>query len=934
LEASQPSLLVGLPHAIPLDALEPFHTRLDGTQPCLLYAAWILERSASTSLEKTVSGFVFQPADLGMPPKFSQWRKHQDTAIDRGLSSESRFVVQNMPTGCHAAGQLILMHDGTTKRVQDIVVGDQLMGPDSKSRTVLSLCSGRDQMVRVVPVKGKSWVVNSNHVLTLVCTNEDAIPRRKNGKCIDISISEYREQSAWFKHLHKLKRCMVEFPATGMHDMELEPYFLGALLGDGSFINSVSLSKPDPEMLELAREQALKFGLRLRIDQGDSYYFSGPRGPSGRNPIIQALRRLELYGLRGCDKFVPRTYLTSHRPVRLAMLAGLLDTDGHLESNCYDFISCSERLASDVAFLARSCGFAAYETEAEKFCQTGAGGIYYRVSISGDLARVPCRIPRKQAADREQKKDVLRTGFSLVDEGEGEYYGFTLDGDGRYLLGDFTVTHNTGKSPNYMAQAALTGRTCVLTSTKGLQTQLLNDFSSMGLVDIRGRANYQCKMSSGMTCEDGAHAKCPHQKSSNCAYHCALQKALDAPMVVTNYTYWMLIHLFGEGLGNFDFLVLDESHNSESEVCSVMSTFFSIEDVYRTLNAAFPADNSGIDVWRRWALALLPRAVRKRDDMERAIKERGGTITLRDIRYFGQLKRLCSSLETVAHSKGSWESEAQLKGGYRLDPLWAADYAEPLLFRGIKKVLLTSATVIPKTLAMLGIEDGEYDYQEYPSVFPPSSSPLIYVPTIRVTWQTFKTPAIVDLWLHRIDQLIEDRLDRKGIIHTVSYGRKDLVVERSRFAEYMISHRTSDAIDQADYFRSSSPPAILLSPSMGTGYDFPGEQCEFQIICKVPYPDKRSRVMAARCDSKTGDPDYGPYITAQQLVQSCGRGMRSKEDRCENLVIDDNIRGFLASNRERVTKGGHSLLPGWFLKLYRRSDSLPIPPPKLRGGKA
>jgi hypothetical protein len=226
----------------------------------------------------------------------------------------------------------------------------------------------------------------------------------------------------------------------------------------------------------------------------------------------------------------------------------------------------------------------------------------------------------------------------------------------------------------------------------------------------------------------------------------------------------------------------------------------------------------------------------------------------------------------------------------------------------------------------MGISESDYEFQDYPAVFPASRNPFIYVPTVAVDHRTFATTngrsnGNIDLWLMRIDQLIGDRLDRKGIVHTVSYNRKNLILERSEWAEYMVSHTSLDTGDQIRRFRAERPPSVLLSPSVDTGYDFPFDQAEYQIICKVPYPDTRSRVMTARCNSKTGDPLYAPYLTAQRLVQSCGRDMRAVDDRGENIIIDDKIRGFLAAYR--------GLLPKWFLALYKRSDGLPEPPPKL-----
>lgn len=56
-----------------------------------------------------------------------------------------------MPTGCHAKGHGILMHDGSIKAVEDIIIGDLLMGPDSLPRTVLALARGRQEMRQVIP---------------------------------------------------------------------------------------------------------------------------------------------------------------------------------------------------------------------------------------------------------------------------------------------------------------------------------------------------------------------------------------------------------------------------------------------------------------------------------------------------------------------------------------------------------------------------------------------------------------------------------------------------------------------------------------------------------------------------------------------------------------------------------------------------------------
>jgi len=384
-----------------------------------------------------------EPARVITIPKL---RPYQEQAIDRIkqlIREGAKRILVVAPTGCHARGQLVLMHNGSTKRVEDVVVGDRLMGPDGTPREVLQLCRGRQQMARIVPTKGEAWTVNLDHVLSLVRTNDGW---GKANSVVDVTVHEWLQWSRTRKHLHKLFRVGVEFPQP-KEPLPIAPYFLGVLLGDGSIRRGVAVSTVDPEIEAACREQATTTGLQVRVETGPTvttYYLSGKK--NHRNPIAESLRALGLLGHRGDSKFVPNAYKTASRSERLAILAGLIDTDGALSRGGFDFVSQSERLARDVAFLSRSVGLAAYVSPCEKHDQHGNGGTYWRVSISGDCTVVPTRIPRKQAPARTQKKDVLRTGFSVELLDEDEYFGFALDRDRRYLLDDFTVTHNSGKT--------------------------------------------------------------------------------------------------------------------------------------------------------------------------------------------------------------------------------------------------------------------------------------------------------------------------------------------------------------------------------------------------------------------------------------------------------------------------------------------------------
>lgn len=362
-------------------------------------------------------------------------------------------------TGCHPAGQGILMYDGRIKKVEDIKSGDILMGPDSSPRRVLRTINGKGSIFKVAPIRGVPFFVNEDHILTLVKTGV------KSSETIDVSVRDWMQWNKSRKHLYKLFRVQVTHFGGERIDLPLDPYLLGALLGDGGIINCVKFfcSTDDEELLQEVASRAASHGVSCHAGNSQKkdskcieYLISnglnwkGKNRHFGRNPILDALKSLGLLGCNSGNKFIPFLYQTSSEANRLAVLAGILDTDGHItNNNSCDYITKSIRLANDVAFIARSLGFMAIISESYKYDQNGQGGLYYRLSISGDLSRIPMVLSRKKkrAAPRKQKKNNLRTGFSIDKISDNEqYFGFTLDKDGRYLLDDFTVTHNSGKT--------------------------------------------------------------------------------------------------------------------------------------------------------------------------------------------------------------------------------------------------------------------------------------------------------------------------------------------------------------------------------------------------------------------------------------------------------------------------------------------------------
>jgi len=323
-------------------------------------------------------------------------------AIRREFASGQKKVLLSLATGagkCHGRGTKILLHDGSIKNVEDVQAGDRLMGPDSSPRLVRSLARGREELFRVIPVKGDPWTANRSHILSLVNSSTSE-------KC-NISIHDYLSSGKNFKYLHKLWRTGVSFQESST---PFDPYMVGIYIAEGSK-HFTQITNPDEDHFRSKQQ--------------------------GWHKNHCDLLRRHVSSLE--SRWIPRDYLINSDTVRLTVLAGLLDGDGYHDGRGgYQFSTQHDHLKNDFLFLARSLGFAAYAAD-----KIVGGKIYYIINVSGDTSRIPCLIKRKQAPSRRQIKSVLRTGFSLESIGDEDFFGFDIDGDHLYILGDFTVTHNT-----------------------------------------------------------------------------------------------------------------------------------------------------------------------------------------------------------------------------------------------------------------------------------------------------------------------------------------------------------------------------------------------------------------------------------------------------------------------------------------------------------
>src|SRR3990167_9256641 len=387
-------------------------------------------------------------------------------------------------------------------------------------------------------------------------------------------------------------------------------------------------------------------------------------------------------------------------------------------------------------------------------------------------------------------------------------------------------------------------------------------------------------------------------KDNGCDYFDDYRRACDKQLVSTNYAYWIAINRFGQGLGKFDMLVLDECHSSPDQLSSAMSAEFTHKD-FKELGTKPPKIDAPLQSWRMWGRVQLQRVTGKIDFFTRGAKigaTVGGVFTftkdsdLPDATELKFWKKLEGKCKTLSESSDDWIIESdENNGNIRIAPAWVRKYAESNLFMGIPRVVLMSATVRPKTAELLDIPESEYDFIEYPSTFPVERRPIYWLPTLALNYNT--EPNDMRTWVVCIDRIISKyaAYGLKGIIHTVSYQKQHYILEYSRFRSIMHANTSGDTRDVVKSFRACSGPAILVSPSVGTGFDFPFEQSRFQIIAKLPFRDMRSNIL--KMQSKQ-DPEYSNYLTAQDLLQYYGRINRDPADVGHTWIIDSNFEWF------------------------------------------
>lgn len=357
-----------------------------------------------------------------------------DCGMGKGLPVDAKVLT---PTGWRAIGSL--------------GVGDPVIGRDGKPHAVKAVhWRGEQPTNRVRFDDGSKIVCDDDHLWCVRSQNDHA--RGKPWRVL--STKELRESSLHYgKNGARVWRIPLTDPVEfTSRAVPLHPYLLGVLLGDGSLGSGTpSWTKNDVEIADRIAGLLPPCVSVVRHDGKATEWslVNEPRNPHVPNPVATAIRELGLSGKSAAEKFVPDVYLFTGVADRIALLQGLLDTDGYCGDPTPEFSSASKRLADAVVFLVQSLGGIAtlackseptyrYKGEAR------VGLPSWRVVILLPPGISPFSLPRKVEKYRPTSRGLGRWIDSITPNGVQETVCIAIDAaDSLYVTEHFVVTHNT-----------------------------------------------------------------------------------------------------------------------------------------------------------------------------------------------------------------------------------------------------------------------------------------------------------------------------------------------------------------------------------------------------------------------------------------------------------------------------------------------------------
>lgn len=440
-----------------------------------------------------------QQVDIGLDPFKKLYMESRDKmeseqdAIGRNLTStfwnglklliDHRRLVNIAVRGevrCQPANELVLMSDGTWKKVQDVQKEDIVISPNSQGFTYEKVEYTHDdiQMVYdIVDSRGNTlYRCGGNHLIPW----EEYCTHHKKWISKLTSANELYLKSLKSKNISKNKIHLCgnkgsritttsEISFDKKSDPDVDPYLLGLWLGDGHFSSRQLYTKEG--WSNKSREAGITTAdietLDYILQTGYVTCIKNKKNTSAKtlrfctqSKFVIWLIKNDLEGTNSSTKFIPNCCKTTSLEFRRKLLAGLLDSDGSCEKTSISYTTNSIYLARDIQEIVTTCGgFSSQIRQRTKTCtnsKTRAKTTCFQQTISFNNYNIPILIERKKKAlsnlskytkKTASKRNINKKVFGLIPVVPEKVYGFGISGNSKqYITTRGIITHNTGKS--------------------------------------------------------------------------------------------------------------------------------------------------------------------------------------------------------------------------------------------------------------------------------------------------------------------------------------------------------------------------------------------------------------------------------------------------------------------------------------------------------
>lgn len=482
----------------------------------------------------------------------------------------------------------------------------------------------------------------------------------------------------------------------------------------------------------------------------------------------------------------------------------------------------------------------------------------------------------------------------------------------RFLLVDAPT--GVGKSYAAMAMAkhwweTKRGKVDVITNSKMLQSQYLKDFPF--LAELKGKSNYLCSRFATNCSEGSELSKQEKESCLMCPHQIAYEKFITSQVSMINFHLFCSYSVFAPHVlrqRGSSMLIIDEAHGFEE----VYTEFISLVLSKRVLQ--------GLGLEDKPAVVERMQKINNSEDMEKffkgffeerilsSIREQTDlankvTTTKAKSRHLQNIKRAERFLLRFNRflndpDRNRWvfqkkKVDPQDRDGVvphiSLEPIWGRKYLWDFIWSKFDKVVFMSATILdPKIFSFLNGLNEPSLYCTVNSPFPVDNRLVQYAPVGRMSYK-YKEHTIKNM-IPRIERILQKNPEDKGIIHTGNYENSRKLQKALGHNRRLIFHGSGDAPIALKKHENSREPTVLVSPAMTHGVDLKDELSRLQILMKVPFPSLGDERIKRRLQENQR---WYAWRTWIEVVQSCGRSIRNKEDWANTYVLDSSFNQLL-----------------------------------------